>query len=316
MSPGVFIPTIDGVECEDLYREPDRSRWTWLKTSVSLPCGCPVSCWTPTFLLNSLKACFLNQTNTRLKRCKFSNCSCLLPRRTNWNLPDTLKTLYRDCIIHYRGQSRFSLDLENTSAEFGGSFTSSLRKKLRHDTVLSQEMAGSDEISCSLISSAHLFRRNLTPVPPDVRYRRLRFIFKLLFWVSGRRSSRRASRHVPYVCGFSRARDETEYGSGVADWRRENEGCLMWSPLPDTCTRSEKCFEAALEALTLVRVRVKAELVFGGSRNMWRRIEVERPNLCVHQDGAPIETHTQEDATALWMALTKQMNLEPLYVQV
>lgn len=39
--------------------------------------------------------------------------------------------------------------------------------------------------------------------------------------------SARANRNVLHICECIPAQDETEYGSGVTDWRREKEPCLM-----------------------------------------------------------------------------------------
>ena len=80
--------------------------------------------------------------------------------------------------------------------------------------------------------------------------------------VEGGGSSVRANRNVLHICECSPARDETEYGSGVTAGRRRKSRASCEALLPDTCTYSKRCFEAALIAplFFLQPARLRTEL--------------------------------------------------------
>lgn len=66
---------------------------------------------------------------------------------------------------------------------------------------------------------------------------------------------------------------------GIWKWsdrlEKEKESCLVWSLLPDTCTHSKRCFEAARVA----RIQAENRGWLRESRNSWKRIEHERANI-------------------------------------
>ena len=120
----------------------------------------------------------------------------------------------------------------------------------------------------------------------------------------GRRFSERANGYVLHICERSPARDETEYGSGMTDWRgRGREPSLMWSLLPWHMYSQQKVLRSSICSTPLLYpARLRTELDLEHQDAAERGLNIKGQRYCMSKRG--LRRGANNTAYTAWDAAT------------